>query len=563
MELRGILAEWQAERGKLTVWGAAKVPFANRRILAQAMGLTEDAIDVVENDVGGGFGARGEFFPEDFLIPFAARHVGRPVKWIEDRREHLMTMGHAREMDCDVEIACRSDGAILALRGHVWVDAGAYFRTSGAISPRNVAQFMSGPYRVPNILLESSVLLTNKAPIGTYRGPGRFETDFFRERLFDMVAQDLNIDRVEFRRRNLVTEQEMPYPIATISPFERAEQLDSGAYPITFDRCLEEFHWAEKAHLDGKLIDGRYHGLALGCFIEGSAAGPKENAKLVLEADGSVSVYVGSTAVGQGLQTVLMQIAADALEMPMERIRLFHGSTTYLSEGFGSYHSRSTVMGGSAIVLAAEKLREKIRAAAANRLERPPSGIELVDGGAALPGGKFIALEELAGAALSVEASFDNTKHTYSYGTAAAHVAVDPKIGHVELIDYVMVEDVGRIVNPMTLRGQAVGAVVQGLGGALLEHLVFDEDGQLLTGSLADYLVPLASDFPQIRAIMLQLRPSPINPLGVKGGGEGGVIPVGGLIANAVASALSSLGVEPRELPLSPSRIWDLISRRA
>lgn len=561
METRGVMAEWDSEHGRMTVWGAAKVPFANRRILARLMGLSEDAIDMLESDVGGSFGARGEFFPEDFLIPFAARHAGRPVKWTEDRREHLLTMGHAREMDCEVEIACRRDGTIIGLRGHVHVDAGAYLRTTGSISPRNVAQFLSGPYRVPNVHVHSSVLLTNKAPIGTYRGPGRFETDFFRERLFDMVGRDLGIDPVEFRRRNLVTEGEMPYALAKVSPPEKVEELDSGNHHTTFLRCLQEFGWAAKAPLKGQLIDGRYQGLAIGCFIEGGAAGPSENAKLVLEADGSVTAYVGSTSVGQGVETVLTQIAADALEMPMERIRLLHGSTTYLSDGFGSYHSRSTVMGGSAILLAAEKLREKIRTAAAERLHCVPSEIGLADGHARGPGGRSLSFAELAGDDIAVEERFTNHRHTYAYGTAAAHVAVDAGTGQVELIDFVMVEDVGRIVNPLTLEGQAIGAVVQGLGGAFLEHLVYDSDGQLLTGSLADYLIPSATDFPRIRAVMLQLHPSPINPLGVKGGGEGGTIPIGGLMANAVAAALSSFGVEPRELPLSPPRIWALLEQ--
>ena len=220
MEPRGVLAEWDAANARLTVWGAAKVLFANRRISAKAMGLAEDAIDMVENDVGGGFGARGEFYPEDFLIPFAARHCGRPVKWTEDRREHLMTINHAREAECEVEIACKRDGTILGLRGHAYVGMGAYMRTNGAVGARNVAQFMSGPYRVPNIDIDVSLYLTNKTPVGTYRGPGRFETDFFRERFFDIVARDLGIDQVEFRRRNLIREAEMPYTIATITPFE-------------------------------------------------------------------------------------------------------------------------------------------------------------------------------------------------------------------------------------------------------------------------------------------------------------------------------------------------------
>lgn len=290
MEPRGLLCEWDSTSGKLKVFGAAKVLFFNRRVIARQLGLAEDSIEMVECHVGGSFGARGEFYPEDFLIPFAARHVGRSVKWIEDRREHLMTMNHAREAACDVEIACERDGTILGLRGHAFVDVGAYMRTNGAVGARNIAQFMSGPYRIPNIDIDVALLLTNKTPVGTYRGPGRFETDFFRERLFDMVARDLGIDQVEFRRINLIKEAEIPYAVAAIAPFEAKDELDSGDYRVTLDRCLAEFGWTEKTKLKGECIDGRYHGTAVSCFIEGGAAGPKESARLVLETDGTLTV---------------------------------------------------------------------------------------------------------------------------------------------------------------------------------------------------------------------------------------------------------------------------------
>ena len=560
MEPRGLLAEWDAGRGRLTVYGAAKVPFFNRRTLAKQMGLSEGAIELIENDVGGGFGARGEFYPEDFLIPFAARFSGRPVKWTEDRREHLMCVNHAREAECDVEIACSRDGSILGLRGHATVDVGAYMRTNGAVGARNVAQFMSGPYRIPNIDIDVALELSNKTPVGTYRGPGRFETDFFRERLLDMVAQDLGIDRVEFRRRNLVAKEEMPYALATITPYESKDELDSGDYHATLERCLDEIKWAQLSKLAGKPIDGRYHGLAVGCFIEGGAAGPKESARIVLEPDGRYAVYVGSSAIGQGLETAFAQIAADALEVPLDGIRgVFHGSTSYVSDGYGAYHSRSVVMGGSAMLDAADKLRAAIRAAAAERLGCAPAEVEIVDGTKAVgPGGKSVALAGLAPDGIAAEGAFLNKKHTYTHGAHAAHVAVDPKLGHVELIDYVVVEDCGRIINPLTVHGQAVGSVVQGLGGAIMEHLVYDQQGQLLTGSLADYLIPTASDFPNIRAVVLENHPSPINPLGAKGAGEGGIIAAGGVMANAVANALSAFGAQPRELPLTPTRVWEL-----
>jgi carbon-monoxide dehydrogenase large subunit len=558
MEPRGLLAEWNAEAARLTVYGAAKVAFFNRRTLADMLGLAETAVDLIEVDVGGGFGARGEFYPEDFLVPFAARQVGGRVKWVESRREHLMAMNHAREMYADVEIACRRDGTVTAVRGRIDVDLGAYARTNGFTAPRNVVQFLSGPYDIPNIELDAAVFATNKTPTGTYRGPGRFEASFFCERLFDMAASDLGIDPADFRRRNLLTEDKMPYRLAHILNVDETwdTECDNGAYGEVFDRCLKEFGWADKLALQGRLIEGRYHGIAAGCFIEGGAGGPRENARMTLEADGSVSVHVGSSALGQGLETVLGQIAADTLGLPMSRVRLRHGSTTLVHEGFGSFHSRSTVIGGSAVLLAAEALLDEIRDAAARRLGCAPQDVALRDGSASY-GGARIGFDALA--SLSVERTYHNKKHTYSYGAHAAHVAVDPATGDVDVLDYVTAEDVGRIINPATLHGQVIGAVVQGLGGTFLEHLQYDENGQLLTGSLADYALPLAADFPRIRSVSLALRRCPNNPLGAKGAGEGGLIAVGGVISNAIAAALRSLAVEPCELPLSRPSLWRLI----
>ncbi len=560
MESRGFLAEWDEAKQHLTVSGAAKVAFHNRRILAKQMGLAEDAITMIEADVGGGFGVRGEFYPEDFLVPFAARLLKRPVRWIEDRREHLMATNHARDAECELELACDRDGTIRALRGHVSVDLGAYIRTNGITAARNILQVLSGPYRIPNIHVDGALLMTNKTPAGTYRGPGRFEADFFRERLFDMAAKDLGVDRVEFRRRNLVSDDEMPWQMATVMPLDVSTETDNGDYQATLDRCLAEFDWAGKSALQGKLIGGRYHGIGVGCYLEGGGSGPRENVRLVLETDGVVSVYVGSSAIGQGIETIFAQIAADALEIPMERIRgVFHGSTTHVKQGYGSYSSRSTVMGGSAILIAAQAFKDAIRAAAAKHFGCDANEI-VIDGDSAVgPGKASVALATLALGGISAEGTYASNKRTYSYGAHAAHVAVDPGTGQVALLDYVAVEDVGRIINPLTLHGQTVGAVVQGLGGALLEHLVYDDNGQLLTGTLADYLLPTAGDFPVIRAVALELKPAPHNPLGAKGAGEGGIIPVGGVIANAVANALSSLGVEPRALPLSPPQVWEMI----
>lgn len=564
METRGLLAEWDDSESRLKMFGAAKLPFFNRRVLAEMMNLAESAVDYLELDVGGGFGARGEFYPEDFLVAFAARKFGHPIKWIEDRREHFLAIAHAREMEADIEIACQTDGVVLALRGTINVDIGAYVRPNGVTPVRNVAQFLVGPYRIPNLHFDARAVVSNKTPAGTYRGPGRFEGCFFCERMFDIAARELGVDRLEMRRRNLLTDNDMPYKLVSVSPTDGFGETacDSGDYRVTFERCLREFGWDDKKALAGTFRNGRFHGLGIGCFIEGGGSGPRESARVEVEADGAVAVYVGSSAIGQGVETVMAQIAADALEIPLDGIRVMHGSTTYLKEGFGSYGSRATVMGGSAIVLAAERLLKVFRDAAAELLSVQASEVVVFGGIAHAEDGRTVTLAELAAMrSLVGEGTFSSSKATYTYGTAAAHVTVDPKTGAVEVIDYIVVDDVGRVINPLTLHGQITGAVVQGLGSVFSENLAYDDSGQLLVGSLADYLIPLATDYPNIRAISMELYPSPNNPLGAKGAGEGGIIPVGGTLTNAIASALISLQIEPRDLPLSPPRLWDLIEK--
>ena len=564
MEPRGLLAQWHADSKRMVVEGASKVPFANRRILARLLGLPEASVDMLEVDVGGGFGARGEFYPEDFLVPFASWRTGRPVRWAELRSEHFLATNHARDADCEIEIACDREGHILGLRGRARSDIGAYIRTVGITPSRNIAQVCTGPYRIANVDMRVAVLLSNKTPSATYRAPGRYETDFFRERIMDLAAGDLGIDRVEFRRRNLVRESDMPWAMPTVAPFGDATQTDSGDYAQTLERCLDEFGWDERARLNGREHEGRLHGVALGCYIEGGASGPSESARLVMAPDGRIAVHTGSSAIGQGLETVFTQIAADAMAVPMAVVSgVHHGSTTGVAEGYGTYSSRSVVMGGSAILAAAARLQVMLREAASARFGCAPESVVLaVDGEqgiARAPDGASATWAQLAGSTGFVaEGSFASRKRTYSYGAHAAHVAVDTATGEVEVLEYVAVEDVGRIINPVTLHGQALGAVVQGLGGVLLENLAYDEHGQLLSGSLMDYALPRADDFPRIETIAMESKPSPNNPLGAKGAGEGGVIPVAGVIANAVSAAL---GVQVHELPLTRERVWRLAAK--
>jgi carbon-monoxide dehydrogenase large subunit len=555
--LTGQIAEWNAER--LTVFGATKVLFFNRRTLAPMLGVTEAEIDMIEVDVGGGFGVKGEFYPEDFLIPFAARKVGRPVKWIEDRREHLVATNHSREVDCDLEIACTRDGKILAMRGHVAADMGAYIRTNGGVVPAKAAQFLPGPYRIRDIALTVEAFVTSKTPVGTLRAPGRFEANFFRERLLDIVAADLGLDPVEFRRKNLIEESELPFHTGKLVPYEPETDFDTGDYHATFERAVAEIGWEKNKTKQGKLTDGRYHGLAAVPFVESGGSG-KENCRIVIEPNGSVTAYVGSSMLGQGLETTLAQVAADTLRLPFDKIKILHGSTTYLKEGFGTFASRSMVVGGSAVMDGCNKLLAAIRTAATQRLGFPNEEIEIANG-EVTAGGKRASLSDFAG--LEVEGSFATTTRTYSYGAHACHVAVDPRTGHVDILDYVAIEDVGVAINPHIVHGQAIGALVQGLGGVFLDQIMYDRDAQMLNASLADYLVPLATDFSNVRAITMELRRSKTNPLGANGAGEGGMVAVAATMANAVAAALSSLSVELRDLPLSPAKIWQLCNERA
>ena len=567
METRGILAEYDAAGGKLVISGACKVPYYNRRVLAGMLGISEQSIEMIEGDVGGGFGVRGELYPEDFLIPFAALRLRHPIQWIEDRREHLLSANHSREIDCDVEIACRRDGTLIGLRGHIYADMGAYIRTNAGVVPAKAGQFLLGPYRFPHVHIEVTALMTNKTPTGTYRAPGRVEANFFRERLLDIIARDIDLDPLAFRRKNLITTSEMPYSIGTLVPYEHEAAYNSGDYHATLDRCLAEFRWEEKQKLQGQQIDGLYHGVAVTCFVQSGGGGPPENARLTVDAAGNVVLGIGSSSLGQGIETTFTQVTADALGLSCERIRVLHGSTGLVSAGSGSYHSRTAIMGGSAILDAAEKLLTLIREAGARRLSCTPQDAEVGDGCNVTAGGQSVTLAELgaqaiaSGSPLFAEGTFTKGKNTWSNGAQAAHVAVDPATGHVDVLDCLVVEDVGRLINPQIVHGQAIGAMVQGLGGIFLDHIIYDQNGQMLNASLADYLVPTAADFPRVRAVTMEMCPSPSNPLGVKGGSEGGNVATAATIGNAVAAALVQWNVQPTDLPLSPPRLWELIKK--
>jgi carbon-monoxide dehydrogenase large subunit len=570
METRGLVAVWNEADGQLRIWGSTKVLWFNRRATADALGLQHDQVQLLGTDVGGGFGVRGELYPEDFLVPFVAKKLGRPVKWIEDRREHLMATNHSREITCDLEIACSRDGMILGLRGIVYGDMGAYTRTNGGIVPARAAQFLVGPYRIPALQFDVAIFLSNKTPVGTYRGPGRFEANFFRERLMDLAANDLGIDAADFRRMNLIREDELPYTTGKLVPYEKPFIYDTGDYQAALERVLTEIDYERLRRLNGKEIDGRRHGIGLTCFVECSGGGPKENARLALEVDGAVSVFTGCSMIGQGLQTALTQLAADTMGIGMDRIHVHNASTEDLAEGFGTFASRGAIRGGNAVVDGARNFMEELMRFAAEVIGRATNDLHWQDGAIVSHDGTILfdlpALAQHAAARqrqIGADGSYFSTDLTFSYGAHAAYVAVDPRTGAVEVLDYVAVEDIGVAVNPLVVHGQLIGSIVQGLGGVFLDHLVYDEEGQFLTGTLADYLVPTATDFPVVRGESYGDKLASTNPLGVKGAGEGGIVGVAGAIANAVAAALRPLNASITALPLSPPRVWQAIAGAA
>lgn len=554
METRGLIAEYDADTPRLRLTGAAKVTYYNRRHLALAFDLEEQQIELIEQDVGGGFGARGELYPEDYLVPIASRRTGRPVKWIEDRRENLMACNHSRDVVCDLEIAATRDGKILGMRATVQGDMGAYIRTNGGVVPAKTVQFLPGPYRIPAFAAEMQALVTNKTPIGTYRGPGRVEANFCRERMIDMMAGDLGLDPVEVRLANLMTPQELPYRMGELVPNDPNATLDDGDYPDAFRKLLAEIDYPSLRARQGMTGNGKAFGIGFACFVESAAAGPPETARVSMTGDGQVEIRIGASSVGQGVETGMAQICAENLGITLDGITVRHGSTTLLDSGGGTFNSRNTVMAGNAVRLAAESLREKCVEQAALRWNVSPESLTYENGGVR-HGNDFLSLADIAGFAgsLSADATYANEgRVSYSYGAHAALVNVDVATGGVEIERYVLTEEIGRALNPAMVEGQAVGGVVQGIGGALLEHMMYDEDGQLLAGSFADYLLPTSAEAPPIRAITLEQSPSKMNPMGFKGAGEGGIVAVAAAIANAVAQAT---GVAIKELPISPDRL--------
>jgi carbon-monoxide dehydrogenase large subunit len=578
METRGILAEWDAGRGVLSLWGMTKVPHVNRRIIAEHAGLPEHCVHFLPTDVGGAFGVRGEVYPEDFVVALLAMCVRRPVRWVEDRREHLQATNHSREQHHEIVMGLRRDGTILAIHDRLWNNMGAYVRTHGATAPNNTAAYVPGPYRVPHYRAEVTCVVTNKTPAGTYRAPGRFEATFVRERIVDIAARALALDPAEIRRRNFIPPDAMPYDLGTTT-HGSAVVYDSGDYPRLFDQALDRVGYGALRHMQADARRaGRHVGIGLAYVVEKSGLGPWESARVLVDGTGQIVVHTGIPSVGQGVETVFAQLCADVLGVRYDDVTVRYGDTDALPDSIGAFGSRGTVLGGNAVLGAAERVRDKILAVAARELEAHPADLELRDGAVHVRGviDRVLSLREVARAATvsralaagmepGLEALYYHAQDamTYGHGLHLAVVDVDADTGVVRILRYAVVYDVGRAINPMLVEGQIVGGLAQGLGAALHEELAYDADGQLLSGTLMEYHLPVAADVPPLELWLRQEDPSPTNRLGVKGAGEDGIVAAGGAVANAVADALAPLGVEIRALPLRPSRLRELISAAA
>jgi carbon-monoxide dehydrogenase large subunit len=562
LETRGLVAVPPGpSAGELHLLGATKCIHINRGILAPIFGLSPGTLRLTEVDVGGGFGNRGELYPEDILVPLAALKLGRPVRWIETRRESLMATNHARECEYEIEIAFERDGRVRGMRVVVRADLGAYVRTAGLVPAEFGAALLPGPYRVPNYMCDLWSVVTNKTPVGTLRSPGRPECNFVRERLMDVAATRLGLEAAEIRRRNLIRSDEMPYDCGTTS-FGVTTVYDSGDYPALFDELLRrlDYDGARKEQARVNAGPGLRRGIGMAVYVEKTGLGPFETAHIEALADGRFTVDTGASSMGPGLETVLAQIVGDTLQLPADRFHVRHPDTAAIESGVGTYGSRGTVTAGNAGAMAAAKLVEEARRRAAKLWSVPEDGISYAAGVLA-HNGRRVSLAELAGQQrLAVGASFTVPKLTYAGCAVGVVVDVDPETGIVQLRNIVVGADVGRAVNPALVDGQLVGGVAFGIGNTMLESLEYDADGQLMTGTLMDYALPLATDVPPVVGYYQEVRAT-TNPLGLRGLGECGNPGLSGAIANAVCDALRDVGVELTALPVTPRRVFEAIQR--
>ena len=578
METRGAVATWDSDSATLRMYGAAKVPHYNRSALASMLGLEEEHVHLHEGHVGGGFGVRGELYPEDVLVCAAAMKFDRPVKWIEDRRENLIATNHSRDQVHRVRAAVGVDGFVLGIEDEFWQDQGGYVRTHAVTVSDLTAALLAGPYVVPAFRSRGHVVLTNKTPAGTYRAPGRYEGSFVRERLFDAIAGRLQIDPVELRRVNLIGPEEMPFERG-VDALGTSVVYDSGRYAEALETALTALdRLSLREEVARRRAGGELVGIGLALFVEKSGLGPNDEVRVTIGKAGNVEVVTGAASLGQGMETAIAQVCADYLGADLTAIDVIHGQTDLIGQGMGAFASRVTVMTGSATARASAELKMKVLAVAGDLLEADPADLDLTDGLISVkdfPGASRLTLADVAealasrpdlapghGSQLEATSVFTTTHMTYPYGAHAAMVKIDAETYECQVVRYLIVYDVGRAINPMLIDGQIVGAAAQGIGGALFEDFVYDDNGQPLATSFMDYLLPTVSEMPDVTAIITEAAPSPLNPLGVKGAGEGGINAAGAAIAAAIDDALGVPGAVTA-LPVTPDRIRELLAGRA
>ena len=577
METRGIVAGWDAKADRLTVWDTTQAPVVIRNGLAGMLGLSEAQVRVIAPFIGGGFGPKMMmFYPEEVLVPWAALRLGRPVKWIEDRLEHFTGTTHERGQEHEAEIALDAEGRIMGVRDDFLMDTGAY-DPYGLTVPLNSQCTLLGPYDVPAYESRFRAVFTNRTLVTPYRGAGRQHGVFVIERLLDAAAREIGLDRVEIRRRSLLPPDAFPHNHRIIFQDFAPLRYDSGDYAPTLQKALDAIGYAgfpeEKAQARA---EGRHIGIGVVCFVEGTGIGPYEGAKVRVQASGRVILETGVGTQGQGHFTVFAQVVAEPLGVDPRDVEVITGDTDRFDWGVGTFASRGAVVAGSAAHEAALVVRQKALKEAAELFECAEADLEIADGKVSIVGvpGKSVTLGELArranplrgavkpGTEPGLEATryFGPEMGATAHGVHAMVVEVDPETLGVRILRYVVVHDCGTVLNPLILAGQVQGGVAQGIGNAFYEKLRWSEDGQLMNASLAEYLLPTATDVPRME-VHHTVTPSPLNPLGTKGAGEGGAIPVGALFAQAVEDALDlpARGIEITEIPLSPLRLWEML----
>lgn len=560
IEPRGVAAVSDGRR--LTVWTSTQRPHRVADVIAQMLDVDQGRIRVVTPDVGGGFGPKGNVYPEEIVVAWLAFTLDRPVKWIEDRREHFLTTLHERDQVHHIDVAFTSDGHVLALRDRFVHDAGAY-APYGLAATANTVRHLPGPYRVRHLDITGRSIYTNAVPTGPNRGAGRPQGCFVMERVMDAVARTLGMAPDEVRQRNFVLPAQMPYETG-ITVGGRAVCYDSGDYPAAFEAALNAIDVSQfRAKQTEMRSQGRYLGMGVAAYTESTGHGPFESARARLAADGRIHVHTGTAAQGQGHETTFAQICADAMGTTPAAIVVKSGDTGQIERGIGTFSSRSTILGGSAVRQAGLSLRERILNVSSAILEVAPDDLELTASGVAVRGAsqRVVDFAEIArtadvrGIELDVTETFEPVDVAWASGAMAIIVEVDPESWFVDVRRIVFVHDCGTVINPALVEGQIVGGVVQALGGTLLEKIVYDDSGQLLTASFMDYLLPTSMSAPDVEILHVH-SPSPYNPLGVKGAGEGGVMPVAPAVVQAIEDALDLWNVTLDRVPLFPEDIW-------